>query len=108
MYFTNRIYADKDLPKAFQVHITEESKAAPSKTAKTADKAPPVPAGSGDQSRIHELNKQIGAPLPPSAVGHDYTRGILSVLNSIEKEPLEFWKKKVGFLIRKQPAHFHS
>lgn len=118
MYFTNRIYADKDLPKAFKVNISQESKRAPGKTAKTADKPPPVPAGSGDQERINELNKQIGAPLPTSVIGHNYIRGIQSVLNSVEKDPLRFWKKKVSVLKTmksKKPAslvvvyrHFHS
>lgn len=96
MYFTNRIYADKDLPKAFKVNVSEESKRAAGKSAKTADKPPPVPAGSADQDRINMLNKQIGAPLPTSAVGHDYIRGIQSILNSVMKDPLEFWKKKVS------------
>lgn len=90
MYFTNRIYADKDLPKAFKVNVAEESKAAPGKTAKADDK----PAGSGDQDRINELNKEIGVP-PPTCVA-DYIRGIQSMLNSVEKNPLRFWKKKVS------------
>lgn len=90
VYFTNRIYADKDLPKAFKVNVVEESKATPGKTAKADDK----PTRSGDQDRINELNKQIGAPLPTSVA--DYIRGIQSVLNSVEKDPLRFWKKKVS------------
>lgn len=90
VYFTNRIYADKDLPKAFKVNVVEESKATPGKTAKVDDK----PTRSGDQDRINELNKQIGAPLPTSVA--DYIRGIQSVLNSVEKDPLRFWKKKVS------------
>lgn len=81
------------------MNISEESKTVqPGRTAKTADKLPPPPGpgGSGDQERIHELNKQIGVPLPTSFVGHEYIRGIQSVLNSIEKDPLRFWKKKVS------------
>lgn len=78
------------------MNVSEESKTAPGKTAKTADKPPPVPAGSGDQGRINELNKQIGIPLPTSVAGHDYIRGIQSILNSVEKDPLRFWKKKVS------------
>ncbi|CAG03683.1 unnamed protein product, partial [Tetraodon nigroviridis] len=97
VYFTNRIYADKDLPKAFKVNVSEESKKVKtSKTAKTDDKAPPPElAGSGDQDRITELNKQMGTPLPTSVAGHDYIRGIQSILNSIDKDPLRFWRKKV-------------
>lgn len=98
MYFTNGIYADKDLPKAFKVNVSEESKKAQTgKSAKTDDKAPPPePGGSGDQDRITELNKQIGTPLPTSIAGHDYIRGIQSILNSIEKDPLRFWRLKVS------------
>lgn len=98
VYFTNRIYADKDLPKAFKVNVSEESKKVKtSKTAKTDDKAPPPElAGSGDQDRITELNKQMGTPLPTSVAGHDYIHGIQSILNSIDKDPLRFWRKKVS------------
>lgn len=90
VYFTNRIYADKDLPKAFKVNVVEESKPTPGKTEKVDDKS----TRSDDQDRINELNKQIGAPLPTSFT--DYIRGIQSVLNSVEKDPLRFWKKKVS------------
>lgn len=91
VYFTNKIYADKDLPKAFKVNVSEESK-----TAKTSDKLPPVPPGSHDQGRIDELNKQLGLPLPTFVAGPEYIRGIQSILNSVMKDPLRFWRKTVS------------
>lgn len=65
-----------------------------------ADKSSPLPAGSvGPQGQGIELSKQpIGSDLQTSTAGHDCMRGIQSILNSTEKDPLELWKKHVSLL----------
>lgn len=97
MYFTDRLYSHKELPSDYKKRISEESKAAPTKPLAMADRPAPVPARSGDQSHRKEADKQIiGDALQTTAAGQDYMRGIQSILNSIEKEPLTLWKKEVS------------
>lgn len=61
----------------------------------TADKSLLVPAGSGDQ--VHELDRpRTEFGLPPPAAGQDHVRGLESMLNSVEKEPLKLWTKEVS------------
>lgn len=83
MYFTDRLYSQKEFPSDYKQKISEERKAAPSIV---PDKSAMVPAGSGDQ----------GAALQTTAGGQDYMHGIQSILNSIEREPLTLWKKEVS------------
>lgn len=83
MYFTDRLYSQKEFPSDYKQKISEESKGAPSIV---PDMSAMVPAGSGDQE----------AALQTTAGGQDYMRGIQSILNSIEREPLTLWKKEVS------------
>lgn len=83
MYFTDNLYSQKEFPSDYKQKISEESKGVPSIA---PDKSDTVPAGSGD----------LGAALQTTAGGQDYMRGIQSILNSIEREPLTLWKKEVS------------
>lgn len=95
MYFTERL-SHKELPSDYKKKISEESKAAPSKPAVTADKPAPVPAESLGHHRKEADEEIMGAALQTTAAGQDYMRGIQSILNSIEKEPLTLWRKEVS------------
>lgn len=56
-----------------------------------------VPAGPGDQDCRKEADEEImGGALQTRGAGQDYMRGIQSILNSIEKEPLILWRKEVS------------
>lgn len=63
-----------------------------------ADKSSLLPAGSGGpQGQGIELSDQtIGSDLHTTTAGHDCMRGIQSILNSNEKDPLKLWKKHVS------------
>lgn len=68
---------------------------APSINIVMADKSLLMPAESGDQ--VHDLDKpRPGTGPPPTAAGQDLMRGLESILNSVEKEPLKLWKKEVS------------
>ncbi|TWW58334.1 Cilia- and flagella-associated protein 20 [Takifugu flavidus] len=97
VYFTDRLYSYQDLPKAFKVNISGQSQIVHSKNTGMADKSSPLPAGSGGpQGQGIELSKQpTGSDLQTSTAGHDCMRGIQSILNSTEKDPLKLWKKHV-------------
>uniref|UniRef100_A0A674P477 CFA20 domain-containing protein n=1 Tax=Takifugu rubripes TaxID=31033 RepID=A0A674P477_TAKRU len=98
VYFTDRLYSYQDLPKAFKVNISGQSQIVHSKNTGMADKSSPLPAGSGGpQGQGIELSKQpTGSGLQTSTAGHDCMRGIQSILNSTEKDPLKLWKKHVS------------
>lgn len=98
VYFTDRLYSYRDLPKAFKVNISGASQTVLGKNTGMADKSSPAPAGSeGPQGQGIEQSKQTeGSVLQTSAAGHDCMRGIQSILNSIEKDPLKLWKKNVS------------
>lgn len=96
MYFTDRLYSHKELPSVYKKKISQESKAAPSKAAATADKPAPGPAGSCDQGHRKEADGNMGATLQTTTSGQDYMRGIQSILNSVEKEPFKLWRKEVS------------
>lgn len=80
VYFTDRLYSHKELPSDIKRKISEESTGAPSV-------AP-------DKSATSEPDQ--GAALQTTSGGRDYMRGIQSILNSIEREPLRLWKKEVS------------
>lgn len=90
MYFTDRLYSQRELPSDYKKKISEESKAAP------ANKPTPVLDGSGDEGVKKEADKQVMGAALQTASGQDYMRGIQSILNSIEKEPLTLWRKEVS------------
>lgn len=95
MYFTDRLYSNEELPNDYKVKVSEEGKTAPSINIVMADKSLLMPAESGDQ--VHDLDKpRPGTGLPPTAAGQDLVRGLESILNSVEKEPLKLWKKEVS------------
>lgn len=100
VYFSDRVYSYQELPKAFKVNIAGESQAAASISTGMADKSSLVSTGlGGHQGPGIELNKQtIGTGLQTTTAGHDCMRGIQSILNSIEKDPLILWKKQVSVI----------
>lgn len=104
VYFSDRIYSYQELPKAFKVNIAGESQAAASTNAGIADKSSMVSTGLGGlQGPGIDLNKQtIGTGLQTTTAGHDCMRGIQSILNSIEKDPLILWKKQVSVIKTKK------
>lgn len=68
---------------------------APSINIVMADKSLLVPAGAGDQ--VHEPDRpRPETGLGPTAAGQDHVRGLESMLNSVETEPLKLWKKEVS------------
>lgn len=98
VYFTDRLYSYQDLPKAFKVNVSGQSQTVRSQNTGKADKASPLPAGSGGpEGQGIELSKQpIGSDLQTATAGHDCMRGIQSILNSTERDPLKLWKKHVS------------
>lgn len=89
MYFTDRLYSPKELPSDYKKKISEESKAV------SAEKPIPVLDGSSDEGFKKEEDKQVMEVALQTTAGQDYMRGIQSILNSIEKEPLTLWRKEV-------------
>lgn len=84
MFFSDKHYPHKEVP-------------SDSKKISSADKPAAVPSRSADQGRRKEADKQImEAAFLTTAGGQDYMRGIQSILNSIEKEPLTLWRKEVS------------
>lgn len=103
VYFTDRVYSYKELPSEYKLKIVGESVKA---VAVAADALAAVPRGSDLQCLRHGLAElRIGTGLQTTAAGPVYARGIQSMLNSTEKDPLKRWEKEVSVCFFPQPNH---
>lgn len=131
VYFSDRLYSNKELPEDFKVNISGENQPALSTntvetaaetavetTGETAEMSlrstlrSPVPAGSEHQGQREGLSKprtETGSPTPARSPGPEHRREFHTILDSVEKEPLKLWQKEVSIyktLNLLQPASF--
>lgn len=96
VYFSDRVYSYKELPSEYKLRIVGEGHTVPGVKAAMADTLPAVPSGSDHRGLRDGLTElRIATGLQTTAAGPVYARGIQSMLNSTEKDPLNRWEKEV-------------
>lgn len=93
MFFTDRLYSDRELPGDFKVNIIERKTAAGTNT-RMAEKSL-VPTGTGREGHGQGLREQRAGPGPQTATKQS-SHGFHTILNSVEKSPLKLWKEEVS------------
>lgn len=117
MYFSDRLYSNEELPQDFKLNVSEENEPGPSTdTIRTAERS--------SQSQVAAVLVQPGqrerepsrprtetsSPTPAQSTGPGHRGEFLTILDSVEKEPLKLWQKEVSVyksLNFLQPASFY-